>query len=453
MSGRPRSLSVRAGTVLGATAAMTLALFVGALILRAQLRDALYSSVEDQARTLAAGEASLVATGDYSPILASTSSLPSWVQVVNARGQVLASTANITQLKTPFAPLPSQTRLYVRDLSGLPIDTGERLAVASVSVKADSETLYILAAVPLDVADVADGRIVRVLIIVFPALLAMSALVVAMMARRALRPVEQIRTQVSTISTSDLSRRVPVPLGNDEISRLAKTMNEMLERLQHSTEQQRRFVGDASHELRSPLASLRAQLEVSTLERADKTWAITVRDMLIDHDRIDRLVRDLLLLARFDAHEPLTLEPLDLGYLVRREVSRRLPTPAVTITVDADNVLIAGHDDSVSRIVRNLVDNAERHAATQVRISVHARSEKAVELVVEDDGPGIPEEERERVFQRFTRLDGARASDDGGSGLGLAIVADLIAVHQGRISIEPSTKGARFVATFPILVN
>jgi signal transduction histidine kinase len=451
MSGRSRALSVRAGTVLGATAAMALALFIGALILRAQLRDALYSSIEDQARTLAAGEASLVATGDYSPILASTSSLPSWVQVVNARGQVLASTANITKLKTPFAPLPSQTRLFVRDLSGLPIDTGERLAVASVSVKADSESLVVLAAVPLDVADAADGRIVRVLIIAFPALLALTALVVAMMARRALRPVDQIRTQVATISTSDLSNRVPVPRGNDEISRLAKTMNEMLGRLQHSTEQQRRFVGDASHELRSPLASLRAQLEVSTLENADPAWTTTVRDMLTDHDRIDRLVRDLLLLARFDAHEPLGLEPLDLGFVVRREVGRRLPNPAVTVTVDADNVLIAGHDDSISRILRNLVDNAEHHAGTYVNVSVHTRPNRIAELVVEDDGPGIPAGERERVFQRFTRLDGARASDDGGSGLGLAIVADLVAAQHGTINIEPSANGARFVACFPIL--
>ena len=311
---------------------------------------------------------------------------------------------------------------------------------------------------PLDIADASDRRIVTTLLVVFPALLLVSGLTIWLVVRRALRPVEAIRSEVASISSSDLSRRVPRPGTRDEIDRLAITMNDMLDRLQTSTARQRRFVGDASHELRSPLASLRNQLEVSTIDNADPSWAVTVADMLADHDRLERLIRDLLLLARHDDHEPIAREPVDLGYLVRSEVARRPVVAGIERTVAAQNCLVSGDPDALARVLRNLVDNAERHAHYRVTISVHTVSSGGVamaELAVEDDGDGIAVQHRSTVFERFLRLDDARAADSGGSGLGLAIVADLVADHDGTVAVEAAMRaglgGARFVVRIPSL--
>jgi signal transduction histidine kinase len=451
MNIRRWTTGIRSSTVLAATAVIALALFVGALILRSQLRDSLYSSISDQAITRATGISELVATGDFKPILESSASLPGWVQVVDSNGRIVASTANIAALTTPFAPIPAQTSATVRALSGLAIDNGERLAVASIASTQQTQNYTILAAVPLDIADIADRRVARVLLIVFPALLLLAALVVSSVVRRALRPVENIRIEVATISSSDLGRRVPVPPGEDEVSRLADTMNSMLARLERSADQQRHFVADASHELRSPLASLRSQLEVTAIDNSDPAWEVTVREMLIDHDRLERLVSDLLLLTRTDSKETLTLEPIDLGYLVRTELARR-PIPDVqTRTVEAPNVLIAGDHDALVRVLRNLLDNGERHARTYVHVSIAVATNSQVALIVHDDGTGIPQGQERHIFERFARLDDARTSDAGGSGLGLAIVAELAKAHNATVNVDTNAPGARFVVTFPRL--
>jgi signal transduction histidine kinase len=446
-----RLLSVRTSTVVVATAAMAVGLLVGALVLQSQLHNSLFSSIENQAKTSALSTAELIETGRYPAPLESSSSLPVWIQVVNTDGNPVTATSNAISLKKAFATLPPDERLTVRRLQGLTIDTGKPLAVASVMTKVGSRNLWVLAAVPLDVADAADETTERVLLLTFPALLVLASALMAVMVRRALRPVEAIRARVATISTQDLTNRVPVPPGNDEISALASTMNEMLNRLQSAVEQQRRFVGDASHELRSPLASLRSQLEVSTLDNTDPEWQRSVEGMLVDHDRIDRLVQDLLLLARFDTNKPVALEPTDLGYIVRRELRQRNTPEGISVTVDAPNTLVLGNDDSLTRILRNLIDNAERHATTNVHVLVRSTPAELVELTVSNDGPTIPSTEHQRIFQRFTRLDNARNSDTGGSGLGLAIVSDLVASQHGTIACVPDPSGATFVARFPAL--
>lgn len=443
---------IRASTVLSAIVTLTIALVVGALILRSQLRDSLYSSISDQAMTRATGVAQLVSTGDFEPTLQASGALPGWVQVIDSNGTIVASTANIATLKTPFAPVLALRTPSMRALSGLAIDEGERLAVASIGASHQSTNYTVLAAVPLDIADVADARVARVLLIVFPTLLILAAFLVSTVLRRALRPVENIRKQVATISSSDLSRRVPVPAGNDEISRLAITMNSMLGRLEHSADQQRSFVADASHELRSPFASLRSQLEVSTIDNSNQIWKETVDNMLIDHDRLERLVSDLLLLTRTDSKEALVLEPIDLGYLVRHELSRRLIPTGQIRSIDCPNLLISGDQDALIRVLRNLVDNAERHAQTSVHVGVTSIGAASVSLIVHDDGPGIPCGQEHRIFERFVRLDDARTSDAGGSGLGLAIVAELADAQHGTVVVDPKSSGARFVVTFPKLV-
>ena len=454
MSRAPR-FSIRTSTVLSATVALALALLSGALILRVQLRNSLYSSIADETLTRANGVAALVATGDFTSVLDTAGPHPGWIQVVDANNAIVASTANVERLHAPFAAIIRGRRNGVRTLAGLPIDTGERVAVATVSTHHGSNEFIVLAASPLDTADAADRRILTTLLVVFPALLLVSGITVWFVVRRALRPVEAMRAEVSSISSSDLSRRVPQPGTHDEIDRLAVTMNDMLERLQTAIVRQRRFVGDASHELRSPLASLRNQLEVSTIDNADPRWAGSVADMLADHDRLERLIYDLLLLARHDDHVPANTEPVDLGYLVRTEMARRPSVEGLARVVKADNCLVSGDGDALARILRNLVDNAERHATTTVTVCVQIISSEAaptVQLTVEDDGDGIPEEHRASVFERFRRLDDARAADAGGSGLGLAIVADLVHAHGGTVTAVGSGAGARLVIRLPALV-
>ncbi len=446
---RTPALGIRRSVVLAAGCALAVALFAGALILRAQLHDALERSIGEQTLTRARGVATLVETGDFARTLKPDDRTPAWVQVIDGQ-KVLASTPNIASFTTPFAPVGGTTRATIRRLRGLGIDTGERVAVASVPVLFDGHTVIVLAASPLDLADATDRRIVISLAAVFPMLLVVGCAVVWLAAKRALRPVEAIRAEVASITSTDTSRRVPVPNTGDEISHLATTMNDMLERLDAASTRQRRFIADAGHELRSPLASLRNQLEASAYDETAESRRASIADMTIDHERLERLVTDLLLLARHDEGERLALEPVDLGYLVRSQLTRRPPAPGIERSVKAENVLINANPEAMARIVRNLLDNAERHASSRVDIQVLPAND-AAELIVTDDGPGIPAEHHLAVFERFVRLDEARSADAGGSGLGLAIVAELVSEHSGTIQIEATDTGARFVVRVPRL--
>ena len=446
------SMGVRRSVVVSATLTLAVALLVGAVILRSQLKESLETSIADQTLLRAEGVAALVATGELDDVLRPSDRTPAWVQVVADDGTIVAATPNVSKLTAPFAPLPGGDRPVVRRMSGLSIDDGERVAVASVPVREGGRRLVVLAASPLDLADVTDSKVVRLLGVLFSLLLLVGATVVWVAARRALRPVEAIRSEVAAITATDLSRRVTVPPADDEVARLATTMNETLDRLELAAARQRRFVSDAGHELRSPLASLRNQLEASVYDRPDPEWAATVADMRIDHDRIERLVADLLLLARNDEHKTTAFEPVDLGYLARSEMARRPAREGLERVVAADNVIVEGDADSLARVLRNLVDNAERHAASRVSISVSASARGAV-MSVEDDGPGIAQADCAKVFDRFYRLDEARSADAGGSGLGLAIVNELVARHGGTVAIEDGTRGVRFVVRIPLFVS
>ena len=192
------------------------------------------------------------------------------------------------------------------------------------------------------------------------------------------------------------------------------------------------------------------------MENPDPAWADTVVGMVHDHERLERLIRDLLLLARHDDHEPIDAEPVDLGYLVRTELQKRPTVAGLTIHVRAENVLVNGSSDALLRVLRNLVDNAERHARSRIDVSVTtdpstSTTVRSAELVVHDDGPGIPVEYQAIVFERFRRLDDARAAEAGGSGLGLSIVSDVVHAHGGTVVVAPSEAGARFVVRIPAL--
>jgi signal transduction histidine kinase len=268
---------------------------------------------------------------------------------------------------------------------------------------------------------------------------------------RALAPVEAIRAEVDAISATALHRRVPDPPANDEIGRLARTMNRMLERLEGAQTRQRRLVSDASHELRSPVAAIRQHAEVA-LAHPDRTTTTELAGTVLAEDlRLQRLAEDLLLLTRADEHTlGLRRHPVDLDDLVFDEAGRLRGVSGLRVDTSAVSAgRVDGDATGLRRVLRNLADNAARHAAAQVAFSVSER-DGVVRLLVDDDGPGIPEVDRERVFERFVRLDDARARDDGGSGLGLAIVAELVAAHDGTVTITPSPAGGtRVEVTLP----
>ncbi|OOC01701.1 sensor histidine kinase [Amycolatopsis azurea DSM 43854] len=263
--------------------------------------------------------------------------------------------------------------------------------------------------------------------------------------RRSLRPVEAIRSEVAEIGAHDLSRRVPAPDSADEIAKLAETMNTMLARLDTAVTRQSRFTSDASHELRTPLASLRTQLEVLLAHPDRLDWREACRNALLDITRLQDLVGDLVLLGKLDNAGPARLTPVRLSEVVESCLSGR---QNVRAEIDGDPTVL-GNRGRLERLLRNLVDNAQRHTSTGVGVELSTVDGFAV-LTVTDDGPGIPAEDRERVFDRFVRLDDGRARDDGGAGLGLAIVAEIAQAHGGTVEVADHDGGARLVVRLPL---
>jgi len=286
------------------------------------------------------------------------------------------------------------------------------------------------------------------LLLGFPALVLLVGLLTWYLAGRALRPVEAIRSEAASITGSTIHRRVPVPESHDEVSRLALTMNQMLDRLEDASNRQRRFVSDASHELRSPVASIRTQLEVALRRPNRDDWAVIAQRVLTEDERLEEAVADLVELARLDEGDTTTdAAEVDLDEIVLEECARERSVPIDTTRVSGGRVL--GRRDALARVVRNLIDNAARHAESGVKVSLN-NEDGTVELVVADDGPGIAPEDRGRVFERFTRLDEGRARDAGGMGLGLAVVRSTIERHRGTVQIEDQEPhGARFVVRLP----
>jgi len=280
-----------------------------------------------------------------------------------------------------------------------------------------------------------------------PLLVAAIAALAWYLTGRALRPVELIRAEAASITGSTIHRRVPEPDTSDEVGRLAHTMNAMLDRLEESSTRQRQFVADASHELRSPVAAIRAQLEVA-LRRGDQAdWPRIARRVLDEDQRLEGAVGELLELARVEEEAPANPVEVDVDDLVLEETTRVRPVPIDTSRVSAGRVL--GNPRQLSRVVRNLLDNASSHARSRAAVAV-STGEGSVWLVVDDDGPGIPAEDRERVFDRFTRLDEGRGRAGGGAGLGLAMVRAIAEGHGGSVYIdEAPLGGARFVVRLP----
>lgn len=287
-----------------------------------------------------------------------------------------------------------------------------------------------------------------------PIVIAVAATASYRLVRRSLQSVDAIRSRVAEISTSDLAERVPVPHSRDEIAALAVTMNEMLARIEAGHRAQKRFVADASHELRSPLATIMSGLELAEVHPELLDAEFAVNTLLPEAQRMHELIEDLLLLARADEQSlVLRNKEVALDDLVEVEAARVRRAAGCAVETDLRPVRLTGDPAALSRVVRNLVDNAVRHANSRIIIDVGNRDGSAV-LAISDDGPGIAPTERTRVFERFVRLDSDRSRSGGGAGLGLAIVAEVVAAHGGAVTIEDSHGGGtKMVVTLPQEVN
>ena len=265
---------------------------------------------------------------------------------------------------------------------------------------------------------------------------------------RALSPVRTMTRRVASITGSTLHERLQVPTSGDEIAELAQTMNSMLDRLEHAARRQREFVSDASHELRSPVASIRTQLEVALAHPEPGRWPAIARDVLQEDARMEKLVADLLLLARLDEAAAAVRGEVDLDDLVLEQASRTWRLPVRVHRVQAARV--TGDRQQLACVTRNLIENAARHAKTHVDVATGAGG-GVIRLTVDDDGEGIPRAHRTRVFERFTRLEEGRGRDAGGAGLGLAMVRRIVELHGGSVRItESPLGGARVAVTLPV---
>jgi signal transduction histidine kinase len=326
-----------------------------------------------------------------------------------------------------------ESNVPVRKVDGSVVNT----VLVATGADSGGRDIILLYAAPLTVVDGATNTLLFYLLWGVPLLIVVAGVTTYLFSGRALRPVEAMRLQVAAMTEKDLGQRVAVPPARDEVGRLAETMNAMLARMQDAQGVQRRFVADASHELRSPLATIATGLELMQNGTVDRSTVVSLRG---ETSRLNKLVEGLILLARADERglQP-RREEVDLDEVA--ELERGRPADgAVIAEVRAVPVRVIGDRGQLARVVRNLVDNARRHARSRVLVTVGRDGDTAV-LEVSDDGPGVPEADRARVFERFVRLDDARARADGGSGLGLAIVAEVVAVHGGSVEVAVGPEG------------
>ncbi|MFF8280377.1 sensor histidine kinase [Streptomyces lateritius] len=287
-----------------------------------------------------------------------------------------------------------------------------------------------------------------------PLVALLTGALVHLAAARALRPVEAVRRELEDITSHSLDRRVPVPATDDVIGRLARTTNDTLDRLEQASARQQQFVADAAHELRSPLAALRAQLESALRHPEGVVWGSVVEGAATDVVRLQALADDLLLLAGMDGtrHRARVVEDVDLSAVAEDLVREHAHLPeAGTLKLLCETegpAAVVGDARQLERLVRNILGNACRHADSAVTVAVRT-DRGSVVLEVLDDGPGIPPADRHRVFDRFTRLDESRARTAGGAGLGLPIAREIAARHGGTLTVEESARGARLVARLP----
>lgn len=460
-----RRRSLRARLTAASTVVIAIGMAAAGVLLVWRLQAGLLAGVDTMVGQQARDIATALRDGQSTSALTASGDT-AIVQVVAAgTGRVVASSANIEGEPPLFAVHPAADPVVHPALhpaadtptespteydTTLPLggEGGYRVAALATSTPSGLEFVYVARSTSEITASV--GQLVFALVIVLPVLMVAFALLAWLLVGRALRPVEAMRQQAERIPGTAPRHRLAPPPTEDELARLAATFNSLLDRIDTAARQQRQFVADAAHELRSPVAALRAQLDIEAGHPELPSAPADRAALAADAARLGRLVDDLLTLARLDASPHLLRRAVDLDDLVIAEIrrARALATCDIIASgVSAGRVL--GDPDALDRVVRNVLDNATRHARHQVAVVVRTDFEAgAVTLIVADDGAGIPPADRERVFQRFTRLEPGRPRS-GGAGLGLAIIHEVVTAHGGTVRIEDNHPGARVIITLP----
>jgi signal transduction histidine kinase len=406
-----------------------------------------------------------VAMGDANPRVARSAGESTVLQVVDGAGNVISSSGDIDGEPRLFFISPAADAPALGTVTSSALDGPYRVAAVAVTSRSGPATVYVGS--PTTPLEDSGGELGAALIFGVPAMVALLALVGWLLVGRALRPVDMIRRQAAAIPGTDLHQRLDVPASDDELGRLAQTFNDLLERIAIAADRQRRFVADAAHELRTPLATLRARLEIDLRHPPEGEVNAKIADTrqlsLQQVTRLAALVDDLLQLARLDANTRLHRRPIDLDDLVWETVREAREGGAPHLdTTGISPVRVLGDPVALHRVIRNLIRNAVRYADQTVTVRLFRDSPPAgirasasvggnATLIIADDGPGIPLADRERVFERFVRLDEGRDRDAGGTGLGLAIVADIVTAHGGRARIDDNHPGAKVWVELPAL--
>lgn len=451
---RPRS--ARLGSIRFRLTALAVGLVLGSLLvasaaLVANQRSRLTDTIDDalQVRGDALGA---VLDADALPgVISNRGDADAIVQVVDVDGAVIAATDNIAG--EPALATSTFTGDRFVTVEDTPIDEAT-FRVLIRPIRTNDRPVALLVAARFDTVADSVRSLSAALAIAVPSLVVVVAGISWLLVGRALRPVDKIRAEVDTIAADDLHCRVSAGVSNDELGRLASTMNLMLERIEGGQQRQQQFVADASHELRSPLTRMRGHLEVDLRTDAEpEQLQETHRRVLNDVGHLQHLVADLLELARHDEHRlPSRQDPVDLDDLVHGQTRHLRQNERITLDLTSVTpAQVTGDPRQLARALRNLIDNAERHADHTITIEVH-ETDGSARVRITDDGPGIPPSDRERIFERFVRADQSRTSDDtsASTGLGLAITEAILERHHGTIELDASyTKGARFVVTIP----
>ena len=421
--------------------ALTAAVVLGLVVMyRLQLNSADHT-IQGQLRTYAIQIEQSAAGGAF------PRTLPASVDDPSAQAQVLASDGTVLAATRTLAGQPALYTLAAGSATPVRQRAADRVLPSDMSVYGERATaggqpVTIITTTRTYLRSQINQTFAWLLVIGVPFLLVLAGGTVWLVVGRALRPVEQIRGAVTAITLAGLAQRVPEPGTADEIGRLARTMNDMLARLDDSAARQRRFVADASHELRSPLTAIRTGLEVGLSHPDQAPWPEIARRAVRQSQHLDHLITELLALAKADAQQLAgRRQPVDLAALLAglRDATTAAPGISIDLSVPPGTAT-AGNQEDLSRMFRNLLDNAVRYARHRVLITATAEPDRVV-VEIADDGPGIPAEERERVFGRFVRLDVSREQASGSAGLGLAIAREIAAAHGATIVLTQTPDG------------
>ena len=447
-----RRLGVRLRSALAAALVVAVTSLAAGGVLLVTARGILLDNVNTAADDRAAQVAAALKGGssDLTALLRPSARDRTVVQVLDGSGAVVAASDALSG-QGPMSPRRPPSGERVRDQRRLPGTRDEPFRIVALGVSTPAGARTILVGESLDAVDDGTGAIVVALLLGLPLLGVVVGGATFLFVGRTLRPVEAMTRQAALITSRNLHARLPVPAADDEIAALASTMNTMLDRIESASAAQRRFVGDASHELRSPLATVQANADLLGGADLPEPAARSAGRIRQESARMARLVDDLLLLARADdSGLRQRRQDVDLDDIVYTERERLgLEHPELNVRAAFEPVRVTGDADALLRAVRNLIDNSARHAATQVAISVGIR-DGAAEIVIGNDGPPIPAADRERIFGRFVRLDDSRSRTDGGSGLGLAIAREIVGAHGGTLTVDNLDRGAAMRIRLPL---